>query len=1267
MRRRILSIVLAVVLVLTGIPVVGTGTITAYAQDLYGDGTGSETGLFVTDCIDGGNFVPDENDNVTYSKQISADLSGSRLAFKYVSNGETEGTAVTADDISITTKDGGSAAGLASVVTCDDNGDFCDFTFHEVGDYVVTCNKEDMNVDNTVTIHVEYPVLGFYKANAQTAGNYLGEGFTYQSGTKTVVYVIPHLLQKSDYYWADMKSISYTIEGEYIDSDAYTVEPVAGTQNDDGTYSGVTKITFLKDGGGNFGIKATGTATYLDDNNEEQQEDGTREVYLNCEEDMTGLVFSQPDWSQGIGVPENPDSHKSEILPPMMTHWRAFFTKDSMGNDTLYTGSLTLLKVADNGTVTATSDGTIENYEVAGIYSVKFNADATGRYRIYNSSGSYVSIAITDIESGFYSSSEICNENLIETLTFSEKKNRSFYFSYIKHPGEDDTVTLATNSNSINTNGNPDAVTFEKVTGGDNTRETYKITLGDNFETAWTLGYDLNFTLQHTAEGREPDYPGISLEYQYTGLVYAWPEDVSQAPSADAFCKIGSCADCTEVFYFGIMDESGKVTPVRNIGSLTVDKGATIEAYDGGIPGYYEVTFPTREVDYTFTYQSGDTQTKARIFYEIPQIQFFKDNACSANKEILDGQFFVEDENSAFYVKVHGLEWDTYQYIIMKDEGASDTKDLYYGKDYTSGSYNLQITDPSPFTITVERGSDNDANSEKIYKVTLKNDASIPAQLGFSVKAEIHEDWIVEGTLQICRMTAKSDTTSTFKGGESNSDYVKIEEIPQPDDLFAGEKDGLTEAQQQAIKDGGELSVSIKADTIAVDSEGNVTPPESASEKEKNEIKTAVGEIKKTQEKKLSDKYQTEFLDLTVKTVVTPKDSQGDDKLEQPVTQTKEPLVIKIPLPTKLKGKGHYVVIRYHDGELDILTVTYDSESGYIIFETDRFSTYAIAYREPSEIDNLDFSNVKWNNTGEEAFEYDGTTKTCEAVLEGLPTGCTAVYSGKSATNNGNYVVKVASITYTNGNNTTEYKISELPGTGAKGLPKAVTDGYNWAIVPKSGGQGGGTGNNGNSGNNGNGGTGGSISGGGGIPSLPTNPTNPTDPTEPTGPAITVNEGDILTVDDSNYQVTDNTSGEETVAYAGGDKSAKKITIPSSIIIDGITYKVTAIAADAFSGCSKLTKVTIPDTVTKIGKSAFKDCVSLKRISIPKNVVTIGAKAFYNCEKLSKITFAGTKIKKIGKKAFAGIAKNSIIAVPENKKKAYTKLLKNAGYKKTVK
>ncbi len=44
---------------------------------------------------------------------------------------------------------------------------------------------------------------------------------------------------------------------------------------------------------------------------------------------------------------------------------------------------------------------------------------------------------------------------------------------------------------------------------------------------------------------------------------------------------------------------------------------------------------------------------------------------------------------------------------------------------------------------------------------------------------------------------------------------------------------------------------------------------------------------------------------------------------------------------------------------------------------------------------------------------------------------------------------------------------------------------------------------------------------------------------------------------------------------------------------------VTAIRAEAFSGCSQLTKVTIPDSVSSIGFAAFSNCKNLQSITIP--------------------------------------------------------------------
>ena len=51
----------------------------------------------------------------------------------------------------------------------------------------------------------------------------------------------------------------------------------------------------------------------------------------------------------------------------------------------------------------------------------------------------------------------------------------------------------------------------------------------------------------------------------------------------------------------------------------------------------------------------------------------------------------------------------------------------------------------------------------------------------------------------------------------------------------------------------------------------------------------------------------------------------------------------------------------------------------------------------------------------------------------------------------------------------------------------------------------------------------------------------------------------------------------------------------------------------AFSGCTGLTSVTIPDSVTNIGKDAFSGCKGLTSITIPDSVTSIGENAFKGC------------------------------------------------------
>ena len=102
--------------------------------------------------------------------------------------------------------------------------------------------------------------------------------------------------------------------------------------------------------------------------------------------------------------------------------------------------------------------------------------------------------------------------------------------------------------------------------------------------------------------------------------------------------------------------------------------------------------------------------------------------------------------------------------------------------------------------------------------------------------------------------------------------------------------------------------------------------------------------------------------------------------------------------------------------------------------------------------------------------------------------------------------------------------------------------------------------------------------------------------------------------------------------------SLKSVTITSATSIDEDAFSgctnltsitipdsVTSIGEWAFGGCSKLTSVTIPDSVTSIAEGVFDGCTSLTSITIPNGVTSIGGNAFRSCKNLTSITFKGTK------------------------------------------
>ena len=122
-------------------------------------------------------------------------------------------------------------------------------------------------------------------------------------------------------------------------------------------------------------------------------------------------------------------------------------------------------------------------------------------------------------------------------------------------------------------------------------------------------------------------------------------------------------------------------------------------------------------------------------------------------------------------------------------------------------------------------------------------------------------------------------------------------------------------------------------------------------------------------------------------------------------------------------------------------------------------------------------------------------------------------------------------------------------------------------------------------------------------------------------------------------------AGNKTVAYKSPiDKEAVSVVIPDTIEYGGLSFKVTIIAANSFSGCNKLVAVTVG-----------------------KNVKTIGKYAFRNCNMLCRLYIDSLKLNKIGPGILVGTDEYLIIKTPEKKRKAYQKLLKNKGQSKNTK
>lgn len=115
--------------------------------------------------------------------------------------------------------------------------------------------------------------------------------------------------------------------------------------------------------------------------------------------------------------------------------------------------------------------------------------------------------------------------------------------------------------------------------------------------------------------------------------------------------------------------------------------------------------------------------------------------------------------------------------------------------------------------------------------------------------------------------------------------------------------------------------------------------------------------------------------------------------------------------------------------------------------------------------------------------------------------------------------------------------------------------------------------------------------------------------------------------------------------------------IITSITID---YGVTSIGASAFTGCSNVQQINIPDSVEHIDPYAFSFCNGLHTVKLPASLTLISEELFAECANLKNIDIPDT-VTEIGTNAFLRCTAFSLTELPDGIKSIGAAAFENCG------
>ncbi|MBQ8982456.1 MAG: InlB B-repeat-containing protein [Lachnospiraceae bacterium] len=607
------------------------------------------------------------------------------------------------------------------------------------------------------------------------------------------------------------------------------------------------------------------------------------------------------EWSDGINYSYDTDTGVLTIISNGSTtveQSTVVFNEYSGPDATINEPFSNISRIVISEGITAIGDGAFKNW----YYAMGFGNNLTIVIpSTVTSIGNWAFSSIT----GYRNSVSVImnarpgNITTFYTNAFNDSNNGEFITPYVNEWKESDKCSYDSNTNKITFDG------------------TYTGTF-----TLSSVTYTVTFK----------DYDGAVLKTQ-NNVEYNTSATAPSDPTREHYTFTGWDKS------FDNVTEDLVVTAQYEINKYTV----TFKDYDGAVlktqnnveynTSATAPTDPTRE-GYTFTgwdksFTNITANTEVTAQYEINKYTVtFKDY----NGNVLKTQENVEYNTSA--TAPAEPTRDGYTFTGWDKEFTNITEDTTVTATYSINNYTVTWTnydDSVLDTDTVNYGETPEytgdtptkpADAQYTYTFVGWTPAIDTVTGNVTYKATYKET-------EIKKDNGKKDVSTEVKKDEKSPD-LKSSDLTEK---FA--ESTLTAEEQTLIEDALD-----NGDTVEIDvylSINDISDDIAAADKAKVEALAA-------------DADQLEYFDISLyKEITIGGVSQGANPLQTLATPLK--LTISVPKSFPAVASGYtrtYVVIRLHDGKAELLPATVNAD-GTISFETDKFSTYALAYTDMKE------------------------------------------------------------------------------------------------------------------------------------------------------------------------------------------------------------------------------------------------------------------------------------------------------------------------------